>query len=198
MSNEASNPLSEQLETKHCPSMSDQLRIISLALAGNADAQRLLYDQYRSRIYRLALRMVGADQADDVTQQIWLQVFRNLHQFKGKSRFQTWIYRLAVNECLQFRRKAARRSHVELVADPMDEKASPPYNPDDGEFLQKAMNRLESELRAVFILREIEHLSYLEIAETLHIAEGTVASRLNRARLELRVHLTALGWKEKS
>ncbi len=194
MTDEASKNLSEQIASEHDQS-GDQFRVISQASSGSAHAQRVLYDQYRPRIYRLALRMIGAENVDDATQQIWLQVFRNLHHFKGKSRIETWMYRLAINECLQFRRKAARRPCVHLETDPVDDNASIQHDSDNRELLQQAMDRLEPELRAVFLLREVEHLSYAEIADSLQVAEGTVASRLNRARLELRRHLTTLGWE---
>ncbi len=76
--------------------------------AGDRHAQRRLYDEFHERIFRLAVRMVGRCDAPDVLQQVFLQVFRNIHRFSGKSSFATWLYRLAVNECLQFRRRERR------------------------------------------------------------------------------------------
>jgi len=191
----ASNPLSESLGPSPAEEVAQLHFNVCESQRGDSEARRVLYDLFRNRVYRLALRMVGPDNVDDATQQIWLQLFRSLSQFKGASSFQTWMYRLAINECLQFRRKAARRPCVFLEADPVDDKPSIQHDSDDRELLQQAMDRLEPELRAVFLLREVEHLSYADIADSLQVAEGTVASRLNRARLELRRHLTTLGWE---
>lgn len=146
-------------------------------------------------MFRLVFRLVGRDDAADVLQHVFLQVFRNIRQFAGDSRFETWLFRIAVNECLQFRRREARKSFVPLEHDPSDPSANPEGLVDQRDLLETALARLEPELRTIFLLRETEHLAYAEIAETLGIAEGTVASRLNRARRNLQKILAELGWE---
>ena len=132
---------------------------------------------------------------DDLAQQVFLQAFRKIGQFSRKSQIGTWIYRVAVNEALQHLRKA-KRSRVQLLEqEPMDRSPDSHENVDDKELLEQAMGLLDPELRSAFLLREVEGLSYHEIANALEVPEGTVGSRLNRARRELRQHLTELGWE---
>jgi RNA polymerase sigma-70 factor (ECF subfamily) len=161
--------------------------------AEDPESQRQLYEQFKDLVYRLVLRMVGREDALDLSQQVFLQVFRSIRQFSGRSQFNTWIYRLAVNECLQFRRRV-RRDDCSLEFDPMDESTSTAYRSDDRELLDCALLSIEPDLRVVFLLREVEGLSYTEIAAVLGVSEGTVGSRLNRARSKLQEQLIALGW----
>jgi len=168
---------------------------IARAQQGDSAAQRQLYVSCRQHVYRLAYRMVGAADVDDAVQQSFLQLFRNIKQFARESRFETWLYRLVVNECLQMRRRQMRKQTTPLSHEPMDPHADPERNAEDRDLLERALAKLAPELRAIFLLRETEHLSYAEIAEALEIAEGTVASRLNRARRDLQQFLVDLGWE---
>jgi RNA polymerase sigma-70 factor (ECF subfamily) len=138
--------------------------------------------------------MVGLQDAADVTQQVFLQAFRSIGQFHGRARFETWLYRLAVNESLQHLRHRRRWRHHVLDWEPMDDT----QRADDAErkeLLEQALARVDPELRSIFLLREVDGLSYHTIAEALDIPEGTVGSRLNRARRELRRHLSELGYE---
>jgi len=168
--------------------------VVSACQQGDRDAQRDLYDEFRQRVFRLALRMVGQDDADDLTQQAFLRIFQKIHQFDNRSQFQTWLYRLVTNECLQHLRSQRKRTEFSLRHDPHNTSPANSTQLDDSELLQTALGRLEPELRSIFVLREIEELDYHAIAETLDIVEGTVASRLNRARKQLKYHLVDLGW----
>jgi RNA polymerase sigma-70 factor (ECF subfamily) len=170
-------------------------RVVAGCRRNDPDAQRALYDACRDLVHRLTLRMVGHADAADVAQQIFLQMFRKIGQFNGESGFRTWLYRLAINECLQFRRRVFRRPSVSLEHDPVDDASDSERRADNRELLERALEQLEPELRAIFVLREVEQLSYAEIAATLGIAEGTVASRLNRARRRLKDILIELGWE---
>ncbi len=161
---------------------------------GEREAQRQLYDLCHQQVYRLMVRTVGLQDAADLTQQVFLQVFRKIDQFAGRSKFDTWLYRLAVNEGLQHLRKGHRWKFQPLTREPMSNQRDLQRD-EQKELLEQALARLEPELRSIFVLREVERLSYQDIAETTGIPEGTVGSRLNRARRELQQHLTELGWE---
>lgn len=168
---------------------------VSACQQGDRRAQRALYDEFHRQVYRLATRMVGQDDADDLSQQIFLQVFQKIDQFNGHSQFSTWLYRLATNECLQHLRSRAKKSVVTLAHQSLDPSSLNSPLLDNSELLRTALDRLEPDLRSIFVLREIEELTYSELSEALQISEGTVASRLNRARMQLRQHLVDFGWE---
>lgn len=169
--------------------------VIEACQRGDPAAQRRLYEVSNQNAYRLMVRMVGLQDAADVTQQVFLQVFRKIEQFSGRSQFGTWIYRVAVNEALQHLRRSKRSRAQLLEQEPMDRSSDSQENVDDKELLEQALSKLDSDLRTAFLLREVEGLSYGEIAEALEIPEGTVGSRLNRARRELKQQLSELGWE---
>lgn len=158
-------------------------------------ARRRLYDLFHKRVYALSLRLVGFQDASDLLQQVFLQVFRKIDRFAGESKFETWLYRVTVNECLQHLRRDQRGQHAPLSYEPIDPSSCKGNNVEDKELLEQALQRIEPELRTIFLLREIDGLSYRQIAEVMSIPEGTVGSRLNRARRELKVHLVELGWE---
>lgn len=143
------------------------------------------------RVYQLMVRMVGLQDAADVTQ----QVFRKIDQFAGHSKFETWLYRLAANEALQHLRKGHRWKFQTLSREPMSHHGAEEERDEHQKLLDQALSRLEPELRLIFLLRDVEELSYREIAEAINIPEGTVGSRLNRARRELQQQLADLGWE---
>jgi len=169
--------------------------LVQRSLRGGRSAQRALYEACHPTIFRLMCRMVGRQEADDLTQQVFLQAFRRLNQFGRRSRFETWLYRLAVNEALQYLRKENRHKQQVLVHDVADHRRGHGEALVDKELLECALERLDPELRSVFLLREVEQLGYRELAEVMDIPEGTVASRLNRARRLLQDHLVELGWE---
>ncbi|QEG35789.1 RNA polymerase sigma factor [Bythopirellula goksoeyrii] len=175
--------------------MQEATAVADACQQGDPIAQRRLYDVTHQNVYRLVVRMVGIQDAADVTQQVFLQAFRKISQFSGKSQIGTWMYRVAVNEALQHLRKRKRRQFEPLEQEPMDRSVTSRENMDDKELLERALGQLDPELRSAFLLREVEGLSYREIADALEIPEGTVGSRLNRARQELKLHLAQLGWE---
>ena len=169
-------------------------QIVWACQRGERSAFQQLYDHCHQRVFRLAVRMVGLQDAVDVTQQVFLQAFRSIGQFNGRSRFETWLYRLSVNESLQHLRRSRRRRFRALDWEPMDESHHGP-DADRKELLEKALAQIDPQLRSIFLLREVDGLSYRDIAEALQIPEGTVGSRLNRARRELKQHLSDLGFE---
>ena len=159
-------------------------------------AQHALYRRVVDRVRGLVARMVGRDDVDDLIQEIFVHLFRSISSFRGESRFETWLYRLVVTQALQYRRRHRRWPLPSLEVDCPARDARPGSSQDDSELLSRALEALDPELRALFVLREVEGLSYRELAEVADIPEGTIGSRLNRARHELRRSMLALGWEE--
>jgi RNA polymerase sigma-70 factor (ECF subfamily) len=133
--------------------------------------------------------------SEDLTQEIFIRVFQKLPQFNFQASFATWFYRLALNHCLNYARRRATPPQA------IDELPEPSLNGamEDGIFqeqlqshIHKALLTLKPKLRLILILKDIEGLSYAEVAERLELSEGTVASRLNRARKVLALKLTHL------
>ena len=170
------------------------VEIVKRAARGERAAQEQIYHLLSGRLFRLVKRVVGASEADDVTQEVFVNIYRKLHSFRFDADFATWAHRLAVNDALQHVRRARRRTTVPLDATPAvaseHERAS-----DARETFTAAFSRLETDHQLILELKEVEQSSYAEIAEALGIPEGTVGSRLNRARSELQKRMLELGWE---
>ena len=173
--------------------MSLEDSLIKLAVTGDREAQRLIYESLKGSVCRLVARIVDVSDVDDVTQDVFLHVFSALNSFRFESQFTTWVYRLAVNDALQHLRRRRRRFMVPLKDLEMP---GPIPQPDieNNEMLTLALSKLDPELRVILHLKEEQDEGYATIAEILRIPEGTVGSRLNRARRELKKELLALGW----
>lgn len=166
--------------------MNDQ-DLIERSRAGDREAQRDLFEQTSLRIYRLLLRMTGnPDDASDLTQETYLKGFQRLDQFDGRSAVASWFYRIAINEALQFRRRQGVGSvKLRALAPDRPNEARRPST-DLRLDLEDAISELSADDQALLLLRYQEELDYRGIAGVLECAEGTVASRLNRARDRLR------------
>jgi RNA polymerase sigma-70 factor (ECF subfamily) len=176
------------------PAGDETRSLVKACLAGDHTSMQRVYSQCSDRVYGMMVRMVGRQDADDLTQQVFLQMFRKLDQFNGQSKLETWLYRLATNEALQHLRRRKRQAVTPLVFEPAADDPDCIDAEEESRLLESAISRLEPELRAVLLLKEQHGLCYAEIAESVGVPEGTVGSRLNRARKELRKELTALGW----
>jgi len=190
----------------------DDNKIIEQVLAGDNNAFGLLVERYQDRVYNLALRMCGnPDDAFDLAQEAFFRAWRGLSGFQGDSAFSTWLFRLSSNVCLDWLRAKKRRPTVSLTAVDEDGEETQLDLPDPGKSpeelleaaedratLAKAMNQLPVEYRQILTMRAINDMSYTEIAEALQIREGTVKSRLSRARLALRNILLENGNKKGS
>lgn len=170
-------------------------RLLSLCREGDRNAQQALYIKCQLSVARVAAKIVGNQDGPDVTQNVFLQVFRKLDSFEGNARFETWLYRLTVNAALQHLRKVNRRKVNSLVQEPMSRNPTDEQSHIHRELLEGALQRLPPDLRIIFVLKEVESKSYDEIASIANIPAGTVGSRLTRARQELRRHLIDLGWE---
>ena len=154
-----------------------------------------LYRQHSTRLFNLAWRMCGtrAD-AEDLLQEIFLLAYRKLPEFRGDSTVGTWLYRLAMNRCLDhLKSRQARASGATLALDEQT-MPGPVIVRDDGIRridLERAIARLPEGARAVFLLHDVEGFQHQEIASILGISEGTSKSQVHKARLRLRALLTA-------
>ena len=180
--------------------------IIASVLNGNTDAFEALVKEHEKLVYNLALRMVhDPEDAADMAQESFVKAFRNLGSFKGDSKFSVWLYRITANVCTDFLRSKSRAQTVSLTVDD-DGEASELAVPDMGgsaedklmqkltrEAVRDGLDALPPDYRAPLVLREINGLSYAEIADALSIEEGTVKSRIFRARKKLCEYLVRSG-----
>jgi RNA polymerase sigma-70 factor (ECF subfamily) len=170
----------------------DDLSPTDLARLRSGDPRGLeaAYRLVGARVQRTCLALLGnRHDAEDATQEIFLKAFERAGQFAGASRFTTWLYRLTVNHCLHRKERAELRRAVPLDAAEVQHALAPEPSPADVAGVHEAyaivvarLARLSEEHRAVLVLREIDELSYEQIAEVLSIPVGTVMSRLARAR----------------
>lgn len=180
--------------------MMDEQAIIKRVLAGDNNAFGELVEAYQTKVYNLALRMCGSqDDAFDLAQEAFFRAWRGLPGFQADAAFSTWLFRLTANVCLDWLRAKKRRPTVSLTTVDDEGEQTQLEIPDPGKgpeelllaaedraALTKAMNELPVEFRQILTMRAINDMSYAEIAAVLNIREGTVKSRLNRARMALR------------
>ena len=169
------------------------LELVRAAAAGDAAAFEQLYQQHYRRVYSLCLRMLGSTtQAEDLTQEVFLQVFRKLGSFRGDSQFTTWLHRLTVNQVLMhFRKRGVKLEHTSEEGDFTNVVDTPLQSTRrismvDRLALEKAIGELPPGYRTVFALHDIEGYEHEEIADMLGVSVGTSKSQLHKARMRLR------------
>lgn len=159
---------------------------------GEERAFTRLVDMYREPLYRLAYRMVGAIDAEDVVQEIFVKIFRGLPQFRETARLNTWIYRIAVNACYEWNRKR-RVPEVSLMEHWIEHNEPDPEEQALQNVLwsnvENALDSLDEKHREIIVLHELQGLTYGEIAQVLEVPVGTVKSRLHYAFRLLRDRL---------
>ncbi|MGE5247570.1 MAG: RNA polymerase sigma factor [Verrucomicrobiota bacterium] len=182
--------------------------LIHAAVAGDEAAFRELVERYKGKAFGVAVGIVGnADDALDVVQEAFIKAYYKLKEFRFGANFYTWFYRLLVNQAIDRWRKGARSSEVRLDESWLSEEVSPPgsfeypadpeellMNRELGSALQRAIAALPEHHRAVIVLREVEGMSYEDIAATVGCSVGTVMSRLHYARAKLKNALA--GYRE--
>ncbi len=190
------------------PNESDA-ELVARAKAGELGAFEELTNRYERRVYTLGMRILGnREDAEDVTQQTFLNALEHLGEFRGESSFATWLFRIATNAALKILRKRRGLDTVSLEGstEPQDGSDSIPHpeyiadwrqTPDTlaqqaetRRVLEQALGELDEKHRLVFLLRDVEGLSIKETAEALGLSEANVKVRLLRARLQLREKLT--------
>jgi RNA polymerase sigma-70 factor (ECF subfamily) len=167
--------------------VNDTLEVVETKRQTGADLDfEQLYETYRGRVFSTAYRMLSnrAD-AEDVTQDIFIKVFKKLSSFRGDSAVSTWIYRIAVNACLDFRRRRRLRQAVSL--DDGLEVGSVPLSV--AKLVESTVPKMADGYRKVFVLHDIQGLKHCEIAKILGITDGASKSQLHRARAFLRREL---------
>ena len=171
-------------------------QLIQLVREGDLSAWGELIRIHQDRLYNSILRVVGhPDRARDVVQDAFIQAIENISRFDGKSRFFTWLYRIAFNRAMSLYRKHKAEVSLDLARENAGDEtmATSQDQPEDRvlhselvDEVQQALEQLSAEHRAVMLLREIEGCEYEQIAEILEISPGTVRSRLHRAREQMR------------
>jgi len=183
--------------------------LVARARDGDRDAFDELVRRHEDRVYNMALRMLGnADDALDLAQEVFLSAYRALAGFESKALFSTWLYRVTVNRCRDEMRRRATVKHTRPRSltqgrNPEDPPGDPPARTgspveaalarESQALVASAVSQLPEEAREVLVLRDVEELSYEEIASVLDVPVGTVRSRLHRARSLLRDRLREAG-----
>lgn len=186
--------------------MTGEKVLLARAKKGEIAAFESLMTAYENRIYSLALRSTGSEQdAADITQEVFLRAWKNLDSFRGDSSLSTWLYRVTSNLCVDFARKKAAEGMPTSIDDEespaadlvdasrMAQPEAAAENSELREELQFALAQLSEEHRRVVLLRDVAGMTYTDIARTLGLEEGTVKSRLARARASLRKILLERG-----
>ena len=167
--------------------------LVARCQAGDVEAFETIYRQHASRLYTLACRMAGSpEDGEDLLQEIFLQAYRKLGSFKGDATLGTWLYRLALNHCLNYvRSRRAKMNKLtsaiegEIACEPAARRETPIARLD----LERAVERLPEGCREAFVLHDVEGFDHKEVGRLLGIAEGTSKSQVFKARMKLRALL---------
>jgi RNA polymerase sigma-70 factor (ECF subfamily) len=182
---------------------SDQ-SLIDQTLAGRREAFGLLVERYQHRLFHGLLHALGSvEDAQDVAQDAFVSAFEKLASFKGQAAFYSWLFRIALNAGISAKRKTrrmtasvdARREESGLEPtddDPSNEPSNAMHVSDRQRLVRQALSELSDEFRTALVLKEMDGMSYEEIATVVDVPLGTVRSRIHRARLELRAKLSLL------
>lgn len=180
---------------------SNELWLVEESRNGNIDAFEELIKDYKKVAYNIALRVLrNVEDAEDASQEALIKVYKNIQNFNMQSTFKVWMYRIVVNTCIDFKRKkninavsidenidlgGNNEHHIEIADDSNNPDALVEKN-FNSKLVNDAVNRLDDDYKTIIILRDIQGFSYSEIAEILSSNLGTVKSRLNRARKQLK------------
>lgn len=175
---------------------------------GNEEVFEEIVRRYQKKVYHTTYRMMGnPEDANDLAQEVFIRVYRNLERFQGKSSFSTWLFTIATNICRDELRKRQRRVPVQSISEPIhfedgelereiaDESMAPETMSLHRELhdeIQAVIEQLPTEQKEAIILRELQGFSYEEIAEIAGVSLGTVKSRISRARMNMRKGLSVL------
>jgi RNA polymerase sigma-70 factor (ECF subfamily) len=186
--------------------------LIREILAGNVSLFRQLLERHQTQVFRTCLGFVHRkEDADDLTQEVFIQAYQSLHSFKGDAEFSTWLYRIAVNRSLNYVRDQQKRSIFDrlesfFVGEKSDRSLPVPStdpNPEqqlllneEQQMITKLLNKLPEKQRVAFVLSKYDDMSQREIAAVLQTTEGAVEALLQRAKKTLRKELSAIYGKK--
>ncbi|NLM09656.1 MAG: sigma-70 family RNA polymerase sigma factor [Clostridiaceae bacterium] len=180
-------------------------KLVELSISGDIEAFETLIQSHQKKVYNIALRMTkNPEDAQELAQDAFVRAFTSIGKFRGDSSFSTWLYRITINVCTDFLRKRNRAILISMeqgAATNDNEQgiqiAEEAPGPDEiaeknqlKELIKDAMDSLSADHRQVLILRDILDMSYKEIADTLNVNEGTIKSRISRARSGLKKIIT--------
>ena len=178
------------------PKAASETQLVARAQHGDEEAFAALFDMHKRRVYSLCLRMTGnTAEAEDLTQEAFLQLFRKISTFRGESAFSTWLHRLAVNVVLMhLRKKGLQQISLDEVDSSQDEPVRRDYGDHDRRLmgsidrigLSRAIAELPPGYRTVFVLHDVEGYEHNEIAEIMKCSVGNSKSQLHKARMKLR------------
>ena len=179
----------KELQYPQILQLDDDFSLIQRFIEGDESTFKTLVQRHKDKIRNIIYLMLGSgDSVDDIAQEVLITVYKNLKGFRFESQFSTWLYRITVNKCKDHLRRVKIRSIFTPIG---DDGEHPSYNPSQdnkevSEIVQKAISQLPEKLRVPLLLKDIEGLSYQEIAEAVNCEIGTVKSRIFRAREGLR------------
>ena len=177
----------------------EERTLISRASRGDVDAFSKLVSAHSALVRGVTLRMLGGQEAQDASQEVWVRVWANMKSFRGESAFSTWLYRVTVNTCLTFRRKESRRrtreveeelAHLSISSDGDGDPEEAALDAERREEIQVALGSVRAEHRAAMVMRHMEGLSCAEISEALGVPDGTVKGWASRGRTAMLAALT--------
>lgn len=181
---------------KAVSSEASDFELCRLATDGNLAAFEIIYQRYHRRTYALCLRMTNSQtEAEDLTQEVFIQLFRKVGSFRGDSAFSTWLHRLTVNQVLMyFRRRSVKNEKVSDDGEMPEQMVHGSANPNrmqvvDRIAIKNAVAQLPNGYKSVFMLHDVEGYEHEEVARRLGISIGTSKSQLHKARLKLRMLL---------
>ena len=177
----------------------EERALIARASRGDVEAFSKLVEAHSTLVRGVTLRMLGGQEAQDASQEVWVRVWANMKSFRGDSAFSTWLYRVTVNTCLSFRCKESRRRTREVDEElaHLSESSGGDGDPEEAaldaerrEEIQLALGTVRAEHRAAMVMRHMEGLSCAEISEVLGVPNGTVKGWASRGRTAMLAALT--------
>ena len=179
----------KELQHPQILNLDDDFSLIKRFIEGDESTFNTLVQRHKEKVRNIIyITLNNHDLVDDIAQEVFLTVYKNLNNFRFESQFTTWLYRITVNKCKDHLRKMKIRNIFSPIKDSEEELGYTihPENMDISEIVQKAIAKLPEKLRVPLLLKDIEGLSYQEIAESVQCEIGTVKSRIFRAREGLR------------
>ncbi len=175
----------EDLQKAQILSLDDDFALVKRFIDGDESAFAVLVQRHKEKVRNIIyLTMSSSNSVDDIAQDVFLTVYRNLNNFRFESQFTTWLYRITVNKCKDYMRKIKIRNIFTPLKEAEEKtgNTTAPESRDISAIVQKAIGKLPEKLRVPLLLKDIEGMSYQEIAETVQCELGTVKSRIFRAR----------------